>query len=118
MRNLQRNKRKLYVCQKYEENLLEKYKEPIEQWENYVPTNSSGDLISIGMEYPEYLRIKTDIGKKDMYHPGDRLYVYKDKPLTHDVLCKTADYEVYKKPMLFINEMEVMLHRLSSDNND
>ena len=116
MRNLRRNKRPLYICQKYQDGLLEKFKEPILKWENYVPTNSDGDLISIGMEYPMYLRIKTNISEKDTYHPGDRLYVYKNKPQTHDVLCETADYEVYKEPMLYINEMEVMLHRLSDDN--
>lgn len=118
MRNLRRNKRLLYLCQKYQDGLLDKFKEPKEQWDNYVPTNSDGDLISIGMEYPKYLRIKTSTSKKDVYHAGDRLYVYKEKPQVHDVLCKDADYEVYKDPMLYINEMEVMLKRLSSDNNE
>lgn len=115
MRNLRRNKRRLYLCQKYQDNLLNKYKEPIELWEDYLPTNSEGDLISIGMDYPMYLRIKTSIKEKDLFHPKDRLYVYKDKPVEHDVLCKNADYEVYKKPMLYINEMEVMLRRLSGE---
>lgn len=118
MRNLQRNKKPLYLCQKYQDGLLDKYREPISRYENYVPTNSTGDLISIGMEYPMYLRIKTSINNKDLYHAGDRLYVYKDKPVEHDVLCKDADYEVYKQPMLYINEMEVMLHRLSSDTDE
>ena len=116
MRNLRRNKRRLYLCQKYQDNLLNKYKEPVELWEDYLPTNSEGDLISIGMDYPMYLRIKTSIKEKDLFHPKDRLYVYKDKPSEHDALCKNADYEVYKKPMLYINEMEIMLHRLSDDN--
>lgn len=116
MRNLRRNKRPLYVCQKYQDGLLEKFKEPILKWENYVPTNSDGDLISIGMEYPMYLRIKTSICEKDTYHAGDRVYVYKDIPNKHDSLCENADYEVYKDPMLYINEMEIMLHRLSDDN--
>lgn len=115
MRNLRRNKRRLYLCQKYQDNLLNKYKEPVELWEDYLPTNSEGDLISIGMDYPMYLRIKTSIKEKDLFHPKDRLYVYKDKPSEHDALCKNADYEVYKKPMLYINEMEVMLRRLSGD---
>lgn len=116
MRNLRRNKRLLYLCQKYQDGQLDKFKEPIPKWENYVPTNSDGDLISIGMEYSMYLRIKTNISEKDNYHAGDRLYVYRDKPDVHDVLCEGADYEVYKDPMLYINEMEIMLHRLSDDN--
>lgn len=118
MRTLARNKRTLYLCQKYKDGNLIKYKKPIKLKENYLPTNSEGDLISIGMDYPMYLRIKTSIKEKDLFHPKDRLYVYKDKPKQHDVLCKKADYEVYKKPMLYINEMEVMLHRLSSDEDE
>lgn len=118
MRNLLRNKRKLYLCQKQQDGLLDIFGEPIVLMENYVPTNSSGDLISIGLEYPKYLRIKTSISEKDLFHPKDRLYVYQQPPTIHDNLCKTADYEVYKQPSLFINEMEVMLKRLSSDDNE
>lgn len=118
MRNLRRNKRRLYLCQKYQDGLLNKYKEPIELYRNYLPTNSDGDLISIGMEYPMYLRIKTTIDDKDLFHPKDRVYVYKNIPNEHDVLCKDADYEVYKEPMLFINEIEIMLKRLSSDDDE
>lgn len=118
MRNLRRNKRRLYLCQKYQDGLLNKYKEPIELYRNYLPTNSDGDLISIGMEYPMYLRIKTTIDDKDLFHPKDRVYVYKNIPDEHDVLCKDADYEVYKEPMLFINGIEVMLRRLSSDDDE
>lgn len=118
MRNLRRNKRKLYLCQKYQDDMLYKFKEPIELYEDYLPTNSQGDLISLGMNYPMYLRIKTSASKKDMFHPGDRFYVYKEKPEKHDVLCRDADYEIYKEPMLFINELEVMLKRLSSDTDE
>lgn len=116
MRNLRRNKRALYLCQKYRSGNVDKYKEPIKIYENFVPTNSAGDLISLGMEYPMYLRIKTSIKEKDLFHPKDRLYVYKDKPAIHDEMCENADYEIYKEPLLFINELEVMLKRLSDDN--
>lgn len=118
MRNLQRNKRKLYLCQKEIKDDLELFKEPLELRENYIPTNSDGDLISIGMDYPMYLRIKTNIKEKDLFHAGDRVYVYKKPSDDFDNLCKDADYEVYKRPMLFINELEVMLRRLSSDSDE
>lgn len=118
MRNLQRNKRLLYLCQKYQDGDLDKFKEPIAMYENYVPTNSEGDLISIGMDFPMYLRLKTSATNKDVYHAKDRCYVYTEKPDIHDELCETADYEVYGDPMIFINEMEVILHRLSSDYNE
>lgn len=118
MRNLRRNKRKLYLCQKYIDGPLYKFKEPIELYENYQPTNSEGDLISIGTSYPSYLRIKTTVENAKMYHPKDRVYVYISIPEKHDTQCKTADYEVYKEPLLFINEGEVMLKRLSSEWDD
>jgi len=116
MRNLKRNKRKLYLCQKYRDGKIDKYREPILLYENFVPTNSEGDLISLGMEYPMYLRIKTSSNEKNLFHPKDRLYVYKDIPKTYDEMCEDADYEVYKEPLLFINELEIMLKRLSDDN--
>lgn len=117
MRNLRRNKKPLYLCKKYQDNLLVKYKEPIPLYMNYEPTNSDGDLISLGERYPMYLRIKTDISHKNTFHPKDRLYVYKDLPKEFNSLCKDADYEVSEEPMIYINEVEVILHRLSSDNN-
>lgn len=116
MRNLRRNKRKLYLCQKYTDNLIDKFKEPIELWENYVPTNSEGDLISMGMEYPMYLRIKTNVSERNLFHAKDRLYVYV-QPNKNDPLCKDADYEVESEPMPYLNDMEVVLKRLSSDTN-
>ena len=116
LRNLRRNKRKLYLCQKYIENGKDFFQEPVLIHENYLPTNSNGELISLGMEYPMYLKIKTSIREKDLFHPKDRLYVYKTPPVTHDALCNEADYEVYKEPLQFINEYEVMLKRLSDDN--
>jgi len=115
MRTLMRNKRKIYLCQKDPQDGHTFFKEPIELLENYVPTNSDGDLIAIGMNYPKYLRIKTDIKEKDLFHAKDRVFVYKQPPVVHSKLCKEADYEVYKQPSLFINEMEVMLYRLSDD---
>lgn len=116
MNNLRRNKRKLYLCTKYIDGNKFLYHEPIELYENYLPTNSEGELISLGLEYPMYLKIKTSIREKNLFHPKDKLYVYKEPPENHDELCENADYEVYKEPLLFINEYEVMLKRLSDDN--
>lgn len=118
METLRRNKRKLYLCKKTMVNGLNVYAEPVEMWENYQPTNTEGDLISIGITYPTYLRIKTNISEKDTFSSKDRLYIYVDKPTTYDKLCKNADYEVYQDPMIFLNEVEVILHRLSSDSDE
>lgn len=118
MRPLRRNKRKIYLCQKYQDGELTKFKEPIEMYENYVPTTSDGDLAAIGMDYPKYLRIKTSAEEKKLFHPEDRVYVYVDKPAKHDVLCRDADYEVYKDPSKWINEMDVMLYRISGNEDE
>lgn len=117
MRNLRRNKRKLYLCQKYIDNNIDKYREPVLIHENYLPTNSEGDLISIGMDYPMYLRMKPEISEKDLFHEGDRFYIFTEPPETHDVMCKNADYEIYKKPMIHLESMEIMLKRRSGDRN-
>lgn len=119
MRNLRRNKRKLYLCQKYiDDNNLDKWNEPILIYENYLPTNSEGDLISIGMDYPMYLRMKPEISKINLFHEGDRFYIFTTPPKTHDVLCKNADYEIYKKPMIHLESMEIMLKRRSGDRDE
>lgn len=118
MRNLRRNKRKLYLCQKYIDNNIDKYREPVLIHENYLPTNSEGDLISIGMDYPMYLRMKPEISEKDLFHEGDRFYVFTEPPETHDVMCKNADYEIYKKPMIHLESMEIMLKRRSGDRDE
>ncbi len=125
MRTQKRNKKQIYICHKYIENGIEKFKEPIPIKENYSATNSESDLIAMGMEYPKYLRIKTDIkvcidgkwiSRKSLYHPGDRVYVYVTPPIEHDVLCKNADYIVDTKPIESINQLEVMLFNLSGKN--
>lgn len=119
MRNLRRNKRKLYLCQKYiDDNNLDKWKEPILIYENYLPTNSEGDLISIGMDYPMYLRMKPEISKINLFHEGDRFYIFTIPPDEYDPICKDADYEIYKKPMIHIESMEIMLKRRSGDRNE
>ena len=119
MRNLRRNKRKLYLCQKYhDERGINKYREPMLIYENYWPTNSEGDLISFGMNYPMYLRLKPSINERDLFHEGDRFYIYTTPPEEHDELCKNADYEIYKKPMIHIDSMEIMLYRRSGDRHE
>ena len=116
MRSLLRNKRKLYLCQLYKDGNIKKYHEPIELYDNYQVTNSDSDLAILGLESYNYLKIKTDLSKVDLYHIGDRAYVNVKPPEEHDVLCKTADYEVYKEPVVMLNQIEVVLKKLSGRN--
>lgn len=130
MRTQRRNKRTIYLCHKYiDENGLVKYKEPIMLKENYNSTNTDADLIAMGMDYPSRLRIKADnrayvngewINRSDLYHVGDRLYIFVNPPEKHDVLCKTADYQVELEPILedSINQSSIMLIKLSGKNKN
>ena len=124
MRTQRRNKRQIYICHKYIDGDIIKYREPIPIKENYNSTTEQADIIAMGMDYPNRLRIKTDrrvcingewMERKDLYHIGDRVYVFTTPPETHDPLCKNADYEVEIEPELgvSINQLDILLLRLS-----
>lgn len=113
MRCLARNKRKLYLCKEYQENNLSKYHEPIALMLNYQATNSEGDLIALGMDYPMYVRIKTDMQYANMFKAGDRVYISIKPSEPFDPLCKDADYEVDSDPIVSLNIVEVTLKKLS-----
>ena len=132
MRCLKRNKRPLYLCTVYEDNDIAKFHSPIELKMNYQATNSDGDLIALGLDFPKYIRIKADLKYDGVFHPKDRVYI-KASPIstrtvvevglngeeeTHteeyfDVLCKDADYEVDSDPRVSLNIVEITLKRLS-----
>ena len=113
MRCLQRNKRKLYWCSEYQDGNLSKYKDPVELTLNYQATNSEGDLIALGMDFPMYIRIKADISHKDKFKAGDRFYINHEPAKPFDVLCKDADYEIDSDPIVSLNVVELTLRKLS-----
>lgn len=113
MRSLKRNKRLIYLCHQYEDRGISKYKEPISIKVNYQVTNNESDLIALGTEYPTYLRIKTDLKNKDLFHTGDRAYVNCEPNIPFDVLCKDANYEIDSEPIVSLNVVEVTLKKLS-----
>ena len=110
---LNRNKRKIYVCNKVQNGDLKVYGEPIELYENYAVTNTEADLESFGMDAYLYLRIHTNITHKQYYHLGDRVYVNTTPPSVQDDLCRNADYEVYKDPVESLNSVTILLKRRS-----
>lgn len=114
MRCLKRNKRLIYLCVAYQDGNIMKFEEPQEIKVNYQATNSDGDLIALGLDFPKYIRIKTDLKYKDTFHPKDRVYI-KNIPNVEafNVLCKDADYEVDSDPRVSLNVVEVTLKRLS-----
>ena len=118
MKTLHRNKRKLYLCQVYRDEQLRKYKEPMLLFENWQVTNTDSNFMNLGLESYDFITIKTDVTHAKYYHLGDRLYINVTPPEKHHNICKTADYEVYKEPLFYINEGEIMLKRLSTDWDD
>lgn len=116
MRCLKRNKRLLYLCKEYQDGNIRKFDKPLPIKINYQATNSDGDLIALGLDYPMYIRIKADLEYANTFHPKDRIYI-KNIPETDDekfdALCKDADYEVDVDPIVSLNFVEIRLKRLS-----
>ena len=131
MRCLKRNKRTIYLCTEYQDGDIAKYNEPQKIKVNYQATNSDGDLIALGLDYPKYMRIKADLKYDGVFHPKDRVYI-KASPIStrtvtvdnngvsetrteeyFDNLCKNADYEVDSDPRVSLNVVEITLKRLS-----
>lgn len=113
MRCLMRNKRELYWCSEYEENGISKYTEPKKLHLNYQTTNSEGDLIALGMDFPMYIRIKTDTSDSNKFKPGDRFYIGIEPRKPFDMLAKDANYEVDSDPIVSLNTVEITLKKLS-----
>ena len=113
MRSLVRNKRKLYLCKEYQDGEISKFQEPIELKVNYQATNSEGDLIALGMDFPMYIRIKTDTRFSGVFKAGDRVYINAVPSISFDPLCKDADYEVDSDPIVSLNTIEITLKKLS-----
>ena len=116
MRCLLRNKRLLYLCNHYQAGNKMLFTEPIAININYQATNSDGDLIALGLDFPMYIRIKTDIDVATQFHPKDRIYIKNSPPSTFDTLCKDADYEVDSEPIISLNSAEITLKKLSGKN--
>ena len=118
MKTLHRNKRKLYLCNIFEENGLKRYYEPIKLFENWQVTGTDSEFMNLGLESYDYIRIRTSVDHAKHYHLGDRCYINITPPEKYDKLCKTADYEVYKDPIVSLNECTVLLKKLSGRNSN
>lgn len=113
MRCLRRNKRLLYLCNRYQDGKIEKFTEPLPININYQATNSEGDLIMLGLDFPMYMRIKADMDVGLKFHAKDRVYIKNIPSKNFDGLCKDADYEVTSDPIVSLNSVEINLKKLS-----
>lgn len=113
MRCMMRNKRKIYICNRYIAGNINKYHEPKIVYINYQYTNSDSDLIGLGLDFPKYIRIKADLKDTDFFKTGDRVYIGIEPNTNFDGLCKDANYEVDSDPIISLNSIEITLKKLS-----
>ena len=113
---LKRNKRTFYLCKKIPNTT--QFERPSSYNLNYQPTNSIGERLSLGEDYAMYLKIKCTAAESLNFKNGDKCYIYKEPPLTHDPLCKDADYIVDGNPITTLNHSEIRLRKLSGKNEE
>lgn len=111
MIQLKRNKRYFYLCKRIKNDT--KFEKPIKVNLNFVPMNSTGEIISLGENYSMFLKVSCTPKQANMFKQGDKCYIYVKPPRKYDPLCKDADYIVSTEPMLTLNEGQIQLRRLS-----
>lgn len=116
MRNLHRNRRKLYVAEVYWDGNLKKYKKPIELYEHWEILNTDAVFMNIGMDTYNYARIKTIPEHAKYYHLGDKVYIYTQPSDKFDTMSNDADFVVSADPIITLNECSVMLQKMSGEN--
>ena len=118
MVGMKRNKRQFYLCKKYidPETNVTKYKKPQPKHLNYQPTNSDAQVLALGIEYSKYLRVTGTAEEIGEFKNKDRCYVFVKPPKDFNGMCDDADYEVNGDPSISLNEGELMLKKLSGDN--
>lgn len=117
MNSLMRNKRPLYLCKKYIDETVNviKYQNPKEIKIDWQPISSDGQTLVVGIEYSEYIRIKGTADEVSVFNNKDRVYITKPNMQTFNQMCNDAEYEVSNNPVITLNDGEVMLRRLSQD---
>lgn len=113
MIGLVRNKRYFYLCKKNIDDV--KFGKPIKKFLNFQPTNSVGDMLSLGEEYSMHLKIKCTPKEAKDFHDKDRCYIYTKPSKPYNTLCDDADYEVNGNPLITLNEAEINLIKLSGE---
>lgn len=118
MKTLHRNKRKLYLCQVYQDGSSKRYREPIKLFANWQVVRTDSEFKNLGLEVYDYIKIKVDKTDSNLYHLGDKLYINVEPPEIHSTVCKDADYYVYSDPLITLEECTVVAKKLSGRNGD
>lgn len=115
MKQLIRNRRNIYLCNKIEDNGRIKFLEPELYKVNFQPLSSAGEIIASGNDYVNRLVIYTSVEKAKEFHNFDRCYVYTEPPEEQDDYCINADFYVDGEPLFYLNEATIYLQRMIGD---
>lgn len=134
MRNLLRNKRKIYLCNKSVEDGRIVYEKPVIYKVNCQPLSTEGEIIATGTDYINRLAIYTTVKVAKNFHNMDRCYVYEQSPLLYpskdlypdkkiypkkfDKFCGDAEFFVDGEPQVFINQATIYLQRMLGDDDE
>lgn len=121
MNVLLRNKRPLYLCKKYIDETVGviKYKDPKKILIDWQPISSDSQVMVVGSEYSEYIRIKGTAKEVSEFNDKDRIYIYNiPKKEEFDNMCNDAEYEVKGNPIITLNDGELMLKKLSGKDEE
>ena len=118
MNTLKRNKRKFHLCQKIEVDGRMIFDKPIEMKANFQPiedTRTINQLLEFGPDHTSTLIVYIKPTLRDLFHNGDRCYVFVEPPEEYDKTCTTADYVINGEPKLYMNECTFHLSRMKGD---
>lgn len=115
MKQLLRNRRNVYLCNKIEDNGRMKFTEPVLYKLNFQPLSTDGEIIASGNDYVNRLAIYTDVERARNFHNFDRCYVYVEPPEIVDDFCANADFYVDGEPLFYLNEATIYLQRMIGD---
>lgn len=115
MKQLMRNRRNIYLCNKIVDNGRIKFSNPELYKVNFQPLSSDGEIIASGNDYVNRLAIYTSVEKAKNFHNFDRCYVYTELPEVQDDYCINADFYVDGEPLFYLNEATIYLQRMIGD---
>lgn len=113
MRTLNRNQRKIGLCQRYTVDGIDLYHSPIFLYLNYRKTNGGVDVTSFGATYNGYIRMVTtpEIGRQ--FTPLDKVYIEAPVEDEFDGSAQQADYQVLNVTF-GLNQAEILVGRLQN----
>lgn len=112
MRQMERNKRKVFVAQRHSADGVEIYGTPLEVRLAFRNARSAAGLEGLGEAVSGSLVGTTDAKTAANFHEFDKVYVFTEAPLVADPDASDADY-VVESVMPHLNSVEIRLVRVN-----